>query len=193
MVWLHGGGYAEGSGGAPLYDGANLAARHDVVVLTINHRLNLFGYLYLHKLCGDRFADSGNLGMLDIVLALQWIRDNIAQFGGDPSNLTLFGQSGGGYKISTLMAMPSARRLFHKVIVESGSELRVDSAEGADALAKKCLSQLHIPPDRIDEVPLKIRPKSPDKFLIFNWLVLKMSVSICSHVINTKVVLRLYL
>ena len=152
MVWLHGGSYGVGSGGATLYDGANLAAKHDVVVLTINHRLNIFGYFYLHKLCGDRFADSGNAGMLDIVLALQWVCDNIAQFGGDPANVTLFGQSGGGYKISALMAMPSAQKLFHKAIIQSGSALRVDSAQEADALASKCLSQLSVSPDRIDDL-----------------------------------------
>ena len=175
LVWLHGGDYGVGSGGAALYDGANLAAKHDVVVLTINHRLNIFGYLYLQKLCGDRFADSGNAGMLDIVLALQWVRDNIAQFGGDPANVTLFGQSGGGYKISTLMAMPSAQQLFHKAIIQSGSALRVDSAQEADALASKCLSQLSVSPDRIDDlidlpadhVITTLQKMKPDPFFSF--------------------------
>ena len=175
MVWLHGGSYGVGSGGATLYDGANLAAKHDVVVLTINHRLNIFGYLYLHKLCGDRFADSGNAGMLDIVLALQWVRDNIAQFGGAPANVTLFGQSGGGYKISTLMAMPSAHQLFHKAIIQSGSALRVDSAQEADALASKCLLQLSASPDRIDDlidlpadqVITTLQTMKPDPFFSF--------------------------
>lgn len=152
MVWLHGGVYAYGSGGAPAYDGTNLAAEHDVVVLTLNHRLNLFGYLYLPKLYGDRFADSGNVGMLDIVLALEWIRENIAHFGGDPGNVTLLGQSGGGYKISTLMAMPAARHLFHKAIVESGSQLRVRSAESANILVEKCLSYLRVAAGRIDDL-----------------------------------------
>jgi para-nitrobenzyl esterase len=179
MVWLHGGNFGVGSGGAALYDGANLAAKHDVVVLTINHRLNLFGYLYLRKLCGNRFADSGNAGMLDIVLALQWIRDNIAQFGGDPANVTLFGQSGGGYKIGTLMAMPSARQLFHKAIIQSGSVLRVDSAQDADALASKCLAQLRVSPDRIDdlaslsaeEIIAALQKMKPEPFFAFSPVV----------------------
>src|SRR5579871_1937650 len=152
MVWLHGGSFGVGAGGADLYDGTNLAAKHDVVVLTLNHRLNLFGYLYLQKLCGDRFADSGNAGMLDVVLALQWVRDNIAGFGGDPDNVTLFGQSGGGGKVNTLMAMPSASNLFQKAVVQSGSELRVDTGEDANALAAKCLSHLQITPERIDDL-----------------------------------------
>jgi len=179
MVWLHGGSFGVGSGGAALYDGTNLAVKHDVVVLTINHRLNLFGYLYLHKLCGDRFADSGNAGMLDIVLALQWIRDNIAEFGGDPANVTLFGQSGGGYKIGTLMAMPSAQRLFHKAIIQSGSVLRVDSAQEADALASKCLAQLCVSPDRIDDlvnlsaeqIIADLQKMTPDPFFQFSPVV----------------------
>lgn len=179
MVWLHGGSFGVGSGGATLYDGTNLAVKHDVVVLTINHRLNLFGYLYLHKLCGDRFADSGNAGMLDIVLALEWARDNIAEFGGDPANVTLFGQSGGGYKIGTLMAMPSAQRLFHKAIIQSGSVLRVDSAQEADALASKCLAQLRVSPDRIDDLAnlsaeqiiVQLQKMTPDPFFAFSPVV----------------------
>jgi para-nitrobenzyl esterase len=179
MVWLHGGSFGVGSGGANLYDGSNLAARHGVVVLTVNHRLNLFGYLYLHKLCGDRFADSGNAGMLDIVLALQWVRDNIAQFGGDPANVTLFGQSGGGYKISTLMAMPSAQQLFHKAIIQSGSALRVDSAQEADALASKCLAQLRVSPDRIydlvnlsaEHIIAELQKMVPNPFFQFSSVV----------------------
>ncbi len=113
--------------------------------------------------------------MLDIVLALQWVRDNIAQFGGDPANVTLFGQSGGGYKISTLMAMPSAQQLFHKAIIQSGSALRVDSAQEADALASKCLLQLSASPDRIDDlidlpadqVITTLQTMKPDPFFSF--------------------------
>jgi para-nitrobenzyl esterase len=121
MVWIHGGGFLVGSGMYAVNDGTRLVADGNVVQVAINHRLNLFGFLQLDHLLGPEYAGSGNAGMLDIVLALQWIRDNIAQFGGDPDNVTLFGQSGGGAKISTLMAMPAAQGLYHKVIIQSGS------------------------------------------------------------------------
>jgi para-nitrobenzyl esterase len=117
--WLHGGGFTSGSGGFKIYDGVNLAARHDVVVATINHRLNDFGYLYLADLGGAKYANSSNVGMLDIVAALEWVRDNISNFGGDPANVTIFGQSGGAAKVSTLLAMPAAKGLFHRGIIES--------------------------------------------------------------------------
>lgn len=152
MVWLHGGGYTVGSSGAPMYDGANLAAKHGVVVVGVNHRLNVLGFLYLGKIGGEKYADSGNVGMLDIVLALRWIRDNIAEFGGDPSNVTIFGQSGGGGKVSTLMAMPAARGLFHKAIVESGSELQVNTAEEANEAAQKFLVNVGLRPGRLAEL-----------------------------------------
>jgi para-nitrobenzyl esterase len=120
MVWLHGGGFARGSAGFYPYDGTELAKKHDVVVVGINHRLNLFGFLYLAELGGEKYASSSNVGMLDIVASLEWIRDNIAAFGGDSSNVTIFGQSGGGGKVTTLMAMPSAKGLFHRAIAQSG-------------------------------------------------------------------------
>src|SRR5262249_7836417 len=113
MMWIHGGGYTYGSGSSLGYDGANLARSGDVVVVCINHRLNIVGHLYLGAV-GDGYADSGNVGLLDIVAALQWVRDNIARFGGDAGNVTIFGQSGGGGKVSTLLAMPAAKGLFHK-------------------------------------------------------------------------------
>src|SRR6516225_7312806 len=116
MVWIHGGGYTYGSGSSLGYDGASLARTGDVVVICINHRLNVVGHLYLGAAAAE-LADSGNVGMLDIVAALQWVRDNVAQFGGDSGNVTIFGQSGGGGKVSTLVAMPAARGLFHKAIV----------------------------------------------------------------------------
>ncbi len=127
MVWLHGGGFAYGSGAWPSYDGANLAMRGDVVVVTLNHRLNLHSAIWStgrHLRTSGLRAVHGNAGMLDMVLALEWVRDNIAAFGGDPSNVTIFGESGGGAKVSTLMAMPSAKGLFHKAIVESGPGLK---------------------------------------------------------------------
>lgn len=134
MVWLHGGGFANGSGSAPKSDGGNLALRGDVVVVSLTHRLNAFGYLHLGDIFGDDFATSGVAGMLDIALALTWVRDNIAAFGGDPSSVTLFGSSGGGWKICLLMTMPSARGLFHRAIVQSGPLLRARTrAEGTEA------------------------------------------------------------
>jgi para-nitrobenzyl esterase len=152
MVWLHGGGFTGGSDGAPTYDGTNLAHKRDVVVVGLNHRLNVFGYLYLAELGGATYADSGNVGMLDIVLALEWVRDNIAHFGGDPGNVTIFGESGGGAKVSTLMAMPPAKGLFHKAIVESGSMLKATSREDANKSAEKFVAKLGITPDHIDEL-----------------------------------------
>ncbi len=119
MVYFHGGAYSTGSVTDPLNDGAKLAERGDVVVVTVNHRLNALGYLYLP----ERFPDSGNNGQLDLICALQWVQRNIAAFGGDPKNVTVFGQSGGGAKIATLMAMPAARGLFHKAITMSGQQV----------------------------------------------------------------------
>ena len=124
MVWLHGGGYTSGSGGFLCYSGQELARKHDVVVVTVNHRLTVFGYLYLAGIGGEKFAHASNVGMLDIVAALEWVRDNAAAFGGDSGNVTIFGQSGGGGKVSVLMAMPSAKGLFHRAIVESGANVK---------------------------------------------------------------------
>jgi para-nitrobenzyl esterase len=143
MVWLHGGGYEAGSSQElPSYDGENLSRRGDVVVVSINHRLNVFGYLNMAAVGGEKYARSINVGMLDIVAALQWVRDNVARFGGDPANVTVFGQSGGGGKVSTLMAMPSAQGLFHKAIVQSGSLLHLASAEASAAQAAEVLKEL---------------------------------------------------
>lgn len=124
MVWLHGGGYSAGSGQElPSYDGSNLARNGDVVVVTLNHRLNVLGFLDLSAY-GEKYAQSGNVGLLDIIEALKWVQKNIEAFGGDPGNVTVFGQSGGGGKVSTLLATPSARGLFHKAIIQSGAMLR---------------------------------------------------------------------
>src|SRR5580658_7162242 len=125
MVWFHGGGYSAGSANWEMYNGANLTAKQDVVVVTVNHRLNVFGYLYLADLGGEKFANSSNVGMLDIIAALEWVRDNISAFGGDPGNVTIFGQSGGGGKVSTLMGMPAAKGLFHRAIIQSGAAVRL--------------------------------------------------------------------
>jgi para-nitrobenzyl esterase len=146
MVWLHGGGFAYGSGAWPAYDGTNLAKRGDVVVVTLNHRLNAFGYLELADLAGSAYAKSGSAGMLDIVLALEWVRDNAAAFGGDPGNVTIFGESGGGAKVCNLLAMPSAQGLFHRAIVESGPALKALSRDVATSDAKEILAELQIAP-----------------------------------------------
>lgn len=145
MVFMHGGGYTGGSGNDLLcYDGENLARYHDAVVVTHNHRLNLFGYLNLADIGGERYASSGNVGMLDIVAVLEWVRDNIANFGGDPLNVLIYGQSGGGGKVSTLLAMPAAKGLFHRAVVQSGSGLRSGDPEAATQLAAAVLEELGI-------------------------------------------------
>jgi para-nitrobenzyl esterase len=152
MVWLHGGGYTAGSGQElRSYDGENLARRGDVVVVSLNHRLNAFGYLDLSKF-GDQYASSGNLGMLDIVAALEWVRDNIEGFGGDPHLVTVFGQSGGGGKVSTLMAMPAAKGLFRRAIVESGSILQGIPQDNAQKLADAIVSELGLTAARIEQI-----------------------------------------
>ena len=141
MVYIHGGAYSAGSVTDPVNDGATLAARSDVVVVTLNHRLNALGYLYLARL-DPRFPDSGNAGQLDLVLALQWVQRNIAAFGGDPGNVTVFGQSGGGAKIATLMAMPAAKGLFHKAITMSGQQVTASGPLNATKRAEAFLAKL---------------------------------------------------
>lgn len=164
MVWLHGGGFEAGSGNdLPAFDGHNLAQRGDVVVVTLNHRLNLLGFLDLSAY-GQQYARSGNVGMLDIVAALEWVRDNIARFGGDPGCVTIFGQSGGGAKVGTLMGMPSAKGLFHRAIVQSGSFASGRDQGQARQLAGLLLAELGIPSgeiSRIEKVPyLQLRQAS---------------------------------
>lgn len=144
MVHLHGGGYYAGSGNSPQFDGEMLARFGDAVVVTLNHRLGSFGFLDLSEIGGARYAQSGAVGMLDIVAALGWIRENIAAFGGDASRVLVFGQSGGGLKTSTLMAMPSARGLFHRAGVMSGSALRVTPPDDSRKAAREFVAALGI-------------------------------------------------
>ena len=156
MVWLHGGAFAYGSGNRAVTEGANLARRGDVVVVSVNHRLNIFGFLHLAEIGGERYAHSGNAGMLDLVAALQWVRDNLAGRGGDPGNVTSFGDSGGGGKVSVLLGMPAARGLFHRAIIQSGAAIRVSTRERANALAEAVLEELGIGRaecDRLQSVP----------------------------------------
>src|SRR5690606_28526148 len=150
MVYIHGGGYSSGSGSAALYDGTRLATRGDVVVVTLNHRLNALGYAYLARLA-DGFEDSGNVGQLDLILALRWVRDNIGAFGGDPDRVMLFGQSGGGAKIATLMAMPAARGLFHCAATMSGQQVTASGPLNATVRAEAWLKALGLTPDRAQE------------------------------------------
>ena len=152
MFYCHGGGFATGSGEEAYTTGTNLAHKHDVVVITVNHRLNIFGYLDLAELGGPRFAESGNAGMLDIVLALEWVRDNIGRMGGNPGNVTIFGQSGGGMKISTLLAMPAAKGLIHRGIAQSGSYVRAVEREGAYKTARDVMKALDLQPNQVEQL-----------------------------------------
>ena len=152
MVWLHGGGFRAGSGQEQIgYDGTNLARDHGVVVVSLNHRLNALGFLDLSAY-GAKYAHSGNLGMIDIVKALEWVRDNISNFGGDPSNVTIFGQSGGGGKVSTLMAMPFAKGLFCKAIVQSGSITALLDPKYSRRIGAATVQNLGLNPSKIDEI-----------------------------------------
>jgi para-nitrobenzyl esterase len=155
MVWLHGGGYQTGSGTSSMYDGTALARRRDVVLVTVNHRLNAFGFLHLAGLGDQRFADTSNLGLLDIVLALEWVRDNIAAFGGDPGNVTVFGESGGAAKTYMLMAMPAAKGLFHRAIAQStlvDMAVRGMPAEDAVRNADRLLRRLGVSRGELDRL-----------------------------------------
>jgi para-nitrobenzyl esterase len=152
MVWLHGRGYASGGGSEGWYDGTALSKSGDVVVVTINHRLNVFGYLHLADLGGPEYAGSGIAGLLDAVLALEWVRDNAAAFGGDPGNVTIFGESGGGSKVSTLLAMPSAEGLFHRAIIQSGPSIRSVDADSATRFAERLLAHVGLKATELDKL-----------------------------------------
>src|SRR5436309_1315725 len=152
MVWLHGGGWAAGSGQEqPAYNGENLSRRGDIVLVSLNHRLNMLGYVDLSAY-GEKYAGSANAGVVDLVAALEWVRDNIANFGGDSGNVTIFGQSGGGSKVSTLASMPRAKGLFHKGIVQSGSTLRLGDEEAAAKLAAEVVAELGLAKASIDKI-----------------------------------------
>src|SRR5262245_55846313 len=142
MFWVHGGGFQAGSGSSPGYDGTNLCLRGDVVVVTVNHRLNLLGFAFLGDLGNGQLAGAGNAGMLDLVQALRWVRDNIESFGGDPERVLVFGESGGGRKVGALLAMPDARGLFQRAAIQSGPSIRVVEREAAGAAARAVLDEL---------------------------------------------------
>ncbi len=152
MVYIHGGGYVAHTANFDIYDGVNLCRRGDVVVVTLNHRLNVFGYLYLADLGGPEFADSGNVGQLDLILALKWVRDNIEEFGGDPQCVLIFGESGGGAKIATLMAMPSAIGLFHRAATSSGEALNALTVEDGTRQAEAILDALGLGLNEVEKL-----------------------------------------
>jgi len=162
MFWIHGGGFQSGSGSSPGYDGTNLCKRGDVVVVTINHRLNIMGFNYWGDIGGADFANTGNVGMLDIVQALQWVRDNIENFGGDPKRVMIFGESGGGRKVGTLLGMPDAKGLFHSAIIQSGPQIKSMTREDATFAAQAVLDELQIAKSdfrKLQQVPLdKLMP-----------------------------------
>jgi para-nitrobenzyl esterase len=153
LVSFHGGGWATGSGNGPMYDGGQLALLGDVVVVTVNHRLSSFGYTHLAAVgAPDNFKFAGVCGVMDMVLSLEWVRDNIAAFGGDPSRVMIFGQSGGGAKTSTLLATPAAKGLFHRAVVQSGSTLRLAAEADAEKSADQLLKKLGIARSRIADI-----------------------------------------
>src|SRR5215471_11197142 len=153
LVSFHGGGFATGSGNAPGYDGAQMSLFGDVVVVTVNHRLACFGYTHLADLgAPPEFANAGVAGIMDLVASLQWVHDNIENFGGDPNRVMIFGQSGGGAKTSTILATPSAKGLFHRAAVQSGSTLRLATRETATKAAEQLLAKLEIPKARIADI-----------------------------------------
>lgn len=169
MVWLHGGGFTDGSSiELPSYDGENLAKKGDVVLVSINHRLNVLGFLDLSAY-GDKYKNSGNAGLADIVAALQWVKENIAQFGGDPDNVTIFGQSGGGGKVTCMMNTPKAKGLFQKAIVESGSYITSFNEKSvSQRVAAALLEELHLKPSQVDslqKIPYHILNEASKKAL----------------------------
>lgn len=152
MVWIHGGAFTSGSGGVPWYHGTKFARRGTVVV-TLNYRLGPFGFLHLGDLGGEAFAGSGNAGILDQVAALEWVRDNIAAFGGDPDNVTVFGESAGAMSIGTLIGLPAAKGLFRRAILQSGAASMTRSADDASEIAERFLHHAGIRVDDIRDVP----------------------------------------
>jgi para-nitrobenzyl esterase len=151
MFWLHGGGFHVGSSSDPMTDGKALAKKGDVVMVSVNHRLNILGFLDLSGV-NPKYAQSANVGMLDIVKALEWVKSNIENFGGDPSNVTIFGESGGGGKVGTLMCMPSAKGLFHKAIIQSGTLVNVMTKEKSQALGLAVLKNLNLSPTEVEKL-----------------------------------------
>ena len=152
MVWIHGGAFAAGSGSSPMYDGTSFAVEGDVVVVTINYRLGVFGFLHVGEAGGEDFAGSGNCGIQDQVAALRWVQENIEKFGGDPDRVTVFGESAGAMSIGVLLAFPSAKGLFHQAILQSGAAANIHNAEIAEKVASRLLAALDIGPDDLGKL-----------------------------------------
>ena len=152
LVWIHGGAFLTGSGSTPWYDGTSFATRHDCVVVTVNYRLGAFGFLHLADLGGERYASSGNAAILDQVAALEWVRDNIAAFGGDPGNVTVFGESAGAMSVGTLLGLPAAAGLFRRAIPQSGAASNVVDRDRATATARKVLAELGLDEGSVDQL-----------------------------------------
>ncbi|CAM3815892.1 carboxylesterase/lipase family protein [Mesobacillus thioparans] len=156
LVWIHGGSFVSGSGSADWYDGTSFADQGDVVVVTINYRLGVFGFLHLGELGGEEYATSGNCGILDQVAALEWVQGNIAAFGGDPNNVTVFGESAGAMSIGVLLGFPSAQGLFHRALLQSGTAAFVHTPHTATKVASGLLTALQIEADdvsKLEELP----------------------------------------
>ena len=149
MVWFHGGGYTVGSSHGIAYDGASLARTHNVVVVGVNHRLHAFGFTDIGSVLGGDYARAGNVGIMDCVAALEWVQDSIERFGGDPNRVMIFGESGGGAKVSNLLAMPSAKGLFHRAAIESGAGIRTGSRERTQPLAEAMLKEMGVTKDNV--------------------------------------------
>ena len=158
MVWIHGGAFMNGSGSSPGYDGTSFASEGDVVVVTINYRLGVLGFLHLGEAGGEAYANSGNCGILDQVAALKWVKENIEAFGGDPNNITIFGESAGAMSVGTLLAIPSAKGLFNKAILQSGAASNVLSVKTATRVANGLLAALGIEASevsKLEELPIE--------------------------------------
>lgn len=151
LVWMHGGGFAMGDGSSSGFDGERMARRGDAVIITLNHRLNIFGFLNLSAF-GPHFSDSANVGLLDLILALQWVRDNAAAFGGDAKNVTIFGQSGGGAKVSTLLAMDGGKGLFHKAAIQSGAAINAIPNAQSQNLGRAVVSSLGLSSGSVNDI-----------------------------------------
>ncbi|MDQ1002995.1 para-nitrobenzyl esterase [Neobacillus niacini] len=165
MVWIHGGAFVSGSGSSSWYDGASFAAQGDVVVVTINYRLGILGFLHLGEIGGEEYATSGNCGIQDQVAALHWVQENIAAFGGDPNNVTIFGESAGAMSIGVLLGFPLAQGLFHKAILQSGAAANVHSSAKATKIAGHLLAALQVEPanlSKLEELPVEQLIKASD-------------------------------
>ena len=150
MFYIHGGGFEFGSAyELPSHEGAQMARHHDVVQVSVNHRLNVLGFLDVSEVGGPAYEDSVNVGMTDLVAALRWVRENISNFGGDPNKVMIYGQSGGGSKVATLMGMPSAQGLFHRAAVQSGGGGNIPSGEQPKEFARQVVKELGIAPNDI--------------------------------------------